>query len=607
MPGIVGLLTKMPRELAEYQLRRMVNSLCHESFYQTGFIVDEALGIYVGWCDREGSISDEMPLRSENGEVVLVFSGEEFSEPTTPLRLKAQGCGPKIDKSEYLVHLYEDDPGFPTSLNGRFHGLLIDKARDRAILFNDRYGMHRIYYHESEDAFYFAAEAKAILSVLPGLKTIDLRGLGELVSCGCVLENRTIFNKIQVLPCASRWTFQNAAIARRETYFMPQEWEQQAPLEPEDFYRELRDVFPRILSRYFKGPQPIGMSLTGGLDTRMIMAWQKPASGSLPCYTFGGPIRECQDVVVARRVARFCQQPHSVIPVDAGFLTRFPEYAERAVFLTDGCVEVNRAADLYLNQIARSIAPVRMTGNYGGEVMRRVRAFKPMPTLPSIYSREFFSHISQAEATYSSILPGHPLSFAVFRQAPWHHYGLHALEQTQLTLRSPYLDNDFVRTIYRAPESACANSDVCLRLIAEGDKALSFRTDRGLGGTGLVASAIHAALEFQFKAEYAFDYGMPQWLAPIDNLLSGLQPEKLFLGRHKFAHYRVWYRDILGDYVRGILLNPVALSRPHLESRNVEEVVNGHLSGRANRTLELHKLLTVELIYRSLLAPVRAE
>ena len=71
----------------------------------------------------------------------------------------------------------------------------------------------------------------------------------------------------------------------------------------------------------------------------------------------------------------------------------------------------------------------------------------------------------------------------VFRQAPWHHYGLLALEQTQLSLRSPYLDNDFVRTVFRAPEAAVTSNDACLRLIAEGDAdLLGIQTDRGGGG-----------------------------------------------------------------------------------------------------------------------------
>ena len=48
------------------------------------------------------------------------------------------------------------------------------------MLFNDRYGMQRIYCHESKDAFYFAAEAKAILAVRPELRRMDARGLGRI-------------------------------------------------------------------------------------------------------------------------------------------------------------------------------------------------------------------------------------------------------------------------------------------------------------------------------------------------------------------------------------------------------------------------------------------
>src|SRR5437870_13216825 len=225
------------------------------------------------------------------------------------------------------------------------------------------------------------------------------------------------------------------------------------------------------------------MSLTGGLDTRMIMAWHKPAPGSLPCYTFGGMFRDCQDVLVARQVARACGQFHEVIPVGDEFLSRFPNYAERTVFLTDGCADVSHSPDLYVNERAREIAPIRMTGNYGGEVLRRVRAFKPVEPLPGLFRPELLSYVRQAEKTYGSLLQGHPLSFAVFQQAPWHHYGSLTLEETQLPLRSPFLDNDFVRTVFRAPESACADNDVCLRLIGDGNPALRrIRTDRGVGG-----------------------------------------------------------------------------------------------------------------------------
>ena len=119
---------------------------------------------------------------------------------------------------------------FFADLNGLFHGVVVDRVRETATLFNDRYGMHRLCYHESDDAFYFAAEAKAILTVLPELRRPDERSLGEFVACSCVLGNRTIFKDVYTLPGGSAWTFRNAALDKKTTYFQPKGWEEQAPL-----------------------------------------------------------------------------------------------------------------------------------------------------------------------------------------------------------------------------------------------------------------------------------------------------------------------------------------------------------------------------------------
>jgi asparagine synthase (glutamine-hydrolysing) len=469
--------------------------------------------------------------------------------------------------------------------------------------------MHRVYYHESADEFYFAAEAKAILAVKPSLREVDPRGLGEFAACGCVLENRTLFKDIFVLPPGSAWIFHNRILARKCSFFDPAEWENQGSLDPEEYYEQLRDVFSQNLPRYFTGREKMGISLTGGLDTRMIMAWLKAQPNSLPTYTFVGPVRECQDVTIARRVANLCQQPYELIRVGAEFLSQFAHYAERTIFLSDGCTGVNRAADLYGNEIAARIAPVRMTGNYGSEILRRLRAFKPGNLADGLFQPELMSSVEHAKSTYNGLLGGHALSFIAFRQAPWYQYGLLSLEQTQLAVRSPFLDNDVVRTAFRAPKSEIVKTDIfedsneCSRLIADGNPELrKIRTDRGLGGRGGWTEPLFRGwLEFTFRAEYAYDYGMPQWLARIDHRLSLLHLERLFLGRHKFCHYRVWYRDQLANYVREMLLDSRTLSRSFINRRRVEAVVSEHLRGTANFTSDIHRLLTMELQHRLLI------
>ena len=124
------------------------------------------------------------------------------------------------------------------------------------------------------------------------------------------------------------------------------------------------------------------------------------------------------------------------------------------------------------------------------------------------------------------------------------------------------------------------------------------------GAYGPITSAImRGFLEFTFKAEYAYDYGMPQWVAQVDHLFSPLHLERLFLGRHKFLHYRVWYRDALAGYVREILLDPLTLSRPYLERKTLETIVNGHLRGDRNYTTAIHKMLSLELLHRLFFDP----
>ena len=593
MPGIVGLITKKPGEWAREELCQMLKAMRHEPFYTMGTWADESSGVYVGWTATNHSSFSRMPLTNQRGDVVLLFSGEEFAG--------SDGHATSASGPGYLLSLYEDDPSFPAGLDGMFHGLVVDRKRGTATLFNDRYGMCRIYYHEAKDAFYFAAEAKAILTVRPELRKVNARSLGEFVALSCVLQDRTLFEGIHRLPGGSTWTFRGGSVERKSAYFQPREWEEQPSLDPESYYRELRDTVSRTLPKYFNNGDRIGIALTGGLDTRIIMAWQRAASNSLACYTFGGPFRDSEDVLVARRVAKVCGHPHQVIAVDGDFLKHFPRYAERTMYLTEGTVDMSRSPDLYVSERVRGIAPIKVVGTYGSEIIRQTPMFKPMEPSPGLFRRELLSEVRKAAETYGELRREHPLTFSAFRQSPWYHSGVLALEQTQLTVRSPFLSNDFVRTVFRAPKSAHDDGDVRLRLIGDGNAALGkIPSDRGVGGSsGPLSKALaRAILEFSFRSEYAYDTGMPQWLARIDHLFSPLHPEKLFLGRHKFYHFRVWYRDALSGYVRDMLLDSRTLSRPYLERKGVEAAVLGHLKGDRNYTTDIHKLLSLELLHR---------
>lgn len=604
MPGIVGIIGTASPEKNTIVLQGMVQSMMHESFYTSGTYINEQLGLWVGWVSHSGSFSDPMPVWNEAKDVCLIFSGEDFTDSSEIESLGIRGHSFSAGDASYLVHLYEEEgPSFFEKLNGSFSGVLVDLRDMSTILFNDRYGLKRIYYHENKDGFYFSSEAKSLLQVLPELRQIDYRSLAEMFSCGCVLQNRSLFSGISLVPGGSAWKFDTGKKLVKTSYFDQKSWENQEPLVGIEYYEKLKETWTRILPRYFRGKNPVAMSLTGGVDGRMIMAWANRPPNALPCYTFGGMFRDSVDVRIARRVAGICRQPHHILSVGDDFLSSFPALAEKTVYITDGAMDVSGAADLFANQLARAIAPVRLTGNYGQEILRSSVAFRPRLLNEGLFDDEFGHFLRTAEQTYAEELNGNELSFVAFKQVPWHHFSRLTLEQSQLTLRSPYLDNDLVALAFQAQGSVSKGKELSLRLISEGNPLLAkIATDRGIlyRPVPLATKLNHLYQEFTFKAEYAYDYGMPQWLARIDGALAPLRPERFFLGRHKFSHFRIWYRDILSEYIRDILLDKRTLKRPYLNGRFLEKMVREHIECRKNYTLDLHQVLTCELIHRVL-------
>src|SRR6266566_1132074 len=208
MPGIAGIIGIRSAEEKAAALRQMLKCMMHEPFYTSGTYANERLGLCVGWVSRAGSFGDCMPVWNENNDVCLIFSGEDFSDRSELAHLRAREHQFDPENASYLVHLYEEfGSKFLTRLNGWFSGILVDLREGKTVLFNDRYGLGRIYFHETQNGTFFASEAKALLKVLPGLRQLDQTSLGEFFSCGCPLQNRTLFSGVSLVPGGARWTF----------------------------------------------------------------------------------------------------------------------------------------------------------------------------------------------------------------------------------------------------------------------------------------------------------------------------------------------------------------------------------------------------------------
>lgn len=609
MPGIIGIISKTSIDKNKQDMSEMVNCMRHESFYSTGTYCNEQMGIYTGWVCHKDSFCDCMPVWNEKKNIALIYFGENFTDLELFDQLKAKHHMFDRTNASYIIHMYEEKGiDFLQDLNGWFSGIIIDLQANKAVLFNDRYGMQKVFYYQTKDAFYCASEAKALLKVCPELRELDMQGIAEFLSCNCVLENRTLFKNIKLLPAGAAWIFDNNIYPFKTHYFDPAAWENQPWLEKNFFYDRLRETFRRILPRYFRSNLPIAISLTGGLDTRMIMANMDLPQGKYPCYTFGSMYNDCYDVKIARKVAETCQQVHHTIPVDENFLKDFNKFADKTVYITDGYLGLEGASETYVNNLARDIAPIRLTGNFGGEVFRSIRHLSARPQNGNLFSLDFHKYLKMVKVTLNKQKRNTPLSFFLFNETPWCHNNRFVSEQSQIITRTPYMDNELVELFYRAPPEVTRNKDMCLRLIIDGNHSLaSILTDRGIDCRSKfpLPNLVHLFYEFLFKAEYAYDYGMPQWLAKLDYAFKYFHFEKLFLGRHKFNHYRLWYRDEIANYVKAILLDNKTLNRPYLNRKAIEEIVEGHTNGNHNYTTEIRQLLNIELIQRLLIEKSR--
>jgi asparagine synthase (glutamine-hydrolysing) len=596
MPGITGIITKRPSDEVAHQVEQMVDAMCHEKHYCRGVYSNKEMGIFLGWAGHAGTFPMSMPLRSADGNIIILFQGENY--PT-------KDFSPADDEESYLVRLYRKlGPELFAKLNGWFCGVVVDVLNRSIVLFNDRYGMSRVYFHQGNDEFLFASEAKCILKVRADLRKIDPNSLAQLLRCNCVLENNSLFPNISVLPNASAWTFEGTTTPERRQYFHFAEWERLPSLAPTEFYERFSSTVSRVVASYAQSPHKVAMSLTAGLDTRLMMAALCGTPRALPCYTFGGTWGETFDISTARKVATVCKQRHDVIRINETFLRNFGSYAHRSVYISDGTHDAFGAHDVFFNEVAREMALIRLTGKFGSEVVR-IRRLIPFDDLSQgLVQPEFRKIMDAVSPPYSVANQTNGLTRVVSQEIPWFEYGRVAVEQSQLVLRTPYMDNDLVNLMFQAPANARAEAQLQAQYVKEKSFALHcILTNLSRSGdhSRIVQQVLYLWFWSLFKAEYIYLFATPHWVTWIDRRLERLRPERLLSGRQKFEGYRIWLKSHFGDFVRDTLLSQTAGINDLFNKARVRQIVSRHLAGTHNYMNEINKLLTVELIHSSLL------
>ena len=260
------------------------------------------------------------------------------------------------------------------------------------------------------------------------------------------------------------------------------------------------------------------------------------------------------------------------------------------------------AHELYFNEQARRLAPVRLTGVFGGEVLREVSFSKPLYLEGALLNADWTRALAVSDERGSDNA-SHPITSSLSYEIPQRRFGVIATSRSQTIFRTPYLDNELVALAYRTPSALRASAASAISLIRRNNDLLGrIPTDMGLLGesSGLTASAKRILSRAMFKLDYFHTEGLPNSIAAGDRLLSTFGSAMGVLGRHKFLHYRRWFQREVAVYVRDAVREAAKRQSGMWNGHYVIKMMEEHLLGKKNHTLEINAVLMLEATERLL-------
>jgi asparagine synthase (glutamine-hydrolysing) len=556
MPGIFGIISKGPEQKYIEELRRMQNILNKDNALSSDVYCDAEIGVYVGWYLNKNTFSDCLPIKNEKNDICLIYYGENFSNPSIFNELKSKNHKFDRNTASYLIHLYEDyGEEFLKQLNGLFVGLLIDNRNQKCFLFNDRYGMQRMYYNQSKDAFYFSTEAKGILKIKENLREFDYLGLFQHIEYGCALGNNTLFKQINTLPGGALWQFENFSIKKRN-YFHPSEWEKLTLLEKDFFYDYLIGKITNALPNYLRSKNKIAILLEYGLESILKISKIRLAKEKYPCFSINYDLNDKNQDDNNNKIAESLSQINNPINIGKELLNQFPEFAQQTIYISDGNLSIARAHILYYQKIITEICPVSLSAAYGNVIFNDMRFPKEKNDEKIFIANDIEQYSADAKAAYNEIMDEHPITRALFIYSPRFEYNLLSLQQTVSSIRSFFHDNDLSMAMYRN----------------------YYYTNKH--------QLIGSRIEGDAFAEIATHIGRKSRSSKGDRQIL---TAKL---------YENWYRDELAGFIKSILLDNKTLTRSIFNKRGLEALVEAHINGRKDFSNEISCAIGLEYIHR---------
>ncbi len=301
-------------------LHAMARALIHRGPDDSGFHHEPEHALHLAF--RRLSVVDlaggHQPMWNEDHTVAVLFNGEIYNHADLRIALLAKGHVFASDHSdtEVLVHGYEEwGDDLPARLNGMFAFVIWDRTRRRLFIARDRFGEKPFFYVARPGFFAFASELSALIQHPAVDRTIDQRSLQKFFAHGYIPAPNALYRGARKLRGGHALTLDLATFQVRESQY----WRfaitagDHAPASRiAALTDELRFLLDRAVARRLVSDVPLGVFLSGGLDSSTVLALaarHRPAA-SLDTFTIGFDDPSFDESPWARQVAEAIGSRH---------------------------------------------------------------------------------------------------------------------------------------------------------------------------------------------------------------------------------------------------------------------------------------------------------
>ena len=269
-------------------IERMTATLVHRGPDDEGFFLRDGLGFgfrRLSIIDLEGG---HQPMSDAEGSVWVVFNGEiyNFHELRAELQDHGHIFRTRCD-TEVIVHGYKQwGEGLFLRLNGMFGLAIWDDHRKRLLLARDAAGIKLVYYRVSQGSVVFGSELRAVLAALPERPPIDATAANLFLRYRYTPAPLTLYQGIRKLAAGTMAIFQERRWDVRRWYhpdsrpFSPAKSDHEAR-------EELLAIYRRAVERHLLSDVPVGLLLSGGVDSGLLLGLMRLFGDDWPTYTVG--------------------------------------------------------------------------------------------------------------------------------------------------------------------------------------------------------------------------------------------------------------------------------------------------------------------------------